>query len=307
MKKRKNEKKSLVIPIFLAVISVIIAGFILIEITTNYNYETENVALIPIEGTITGNGGSYLGQTTLSSKEIVSFIEAAAEDDGIKAIFIEINSPGGSAVATDEIATALKRANKPTVSLIREAGASGGYWIASATDYIIANKMSITGSIGVISSYIEFSELMDKYGISYQRIVAGNKKDAGTPFKKLTTEEEKYLQEKVDKIHNYFIEEIAVNRNLPKEQVETLATGEIYLGIEALEFGLIDQLGDREIVKKYIQETYELEDVNFVVYQKELGLLDVLTSVFTDLSFNLGKGIGSILLESNNNNQLMLT
>jgi protease-4 len=262
------------------------------------------VALISVEGTITGNGASYLGSSTISSKDIVRFIESAAENEQIEVILIEINSPGGSAVATDEIATAIKRTKKPTVSLIREAGASGGYWVASATDHIIANKMSITGSIGVLSSYMEFSDLMDKYGISYQRLVAGDKKDVGTPFKKLTEDEEKYLQGKINKIHDYFIEEIANNRNLEKSQVEKLATGEIFLGVEALDLGLIDQLGDKEIAKEYIQETYGLEEVNFLVYQKEVGLLDVLSQVFTDLSFNLGKGIGAILLE--NNNGLML-
>ncbi|MBT3814310.1 signal peptide peptidase SppA [Candidatus Woesearchaeota archaeon] len=304
MKKRK-QKKSLVVPIFLAVLSVIIVGFIVIPLFSSFiNYEAENVALISVEGTITGNGASYLGSSTISSKDIVRFIESAAENEQIEVILIEINSPGGSAVATDEIATAIKRTKKPTVSLIREAGASGGYWVASATDHIIANKMSITGSIGVLSSYMEFSDLMDKYGISYQRLVAGDKKDVGTPFKKLTEDEEKYLQGKINKIHDYFIEEIANNRNLEKSQVEKLATGEIFLGVEALDLGLIDQLGDKEIAKEYIQETYGLEEVNFLVYQKEVGLLDVLSQVFTDLSFNLGKGIGAILLE--NNNGLML-
>jgi protease IV len=304
MKKRK-QKKSLVVPIFLAVLSVIIVGFIVIPLFSSFiNYEAENVALISVEGTITGNGASYLGSNTISSKDVVSFIESAAENEQIEVILIEINSPGGSAVATDEIATAIKRAKKPTVSLIREAGASGGYWVASATDHIIANKMSITGSIGVLSSYMEFSELMDKYGISYQRLVAGDKKDVGTPFKKLTEDEEKYLQGKINKIHDYFIEEIATNRDLDKEQVKQLATGEIFLGVEALDLGLIDQLGDKETVKIYIQETYGLEEVNFLVYQREVGLLDVLSQVFTDLSFNLGKGIGAILLE--NNNGLML-
>ena len=86
--------------------------------------------------------------------------------------------------------------------------------------------------------------------------------------------------------------------------MEKLASGEIFLGVEALDLGLIDQLGDKEIAKEYIQETYGLEEVNFLVYQKEVGLLDVLSQVFTDLSFNLGKGIGAILLE--NNNGLML-
>ena len=89
------------------------------------------------------------------------------ENKDIKAIVLEINSPGGSAVASDEIASAVKKSNKPTVAVIREAGASGGYWIASSTDHIIANRMSITGSIGVISSYLEFSGLIEKYWVGW--------------------------------------------------------------------------------------------------------------------------------------------
>ena len=107
---------------------------------------------------------------------------------------MEINSPGGSAVASDEIATAVKNAKKPVISLIREVGASGGYWVASASDYIIANRMSITGSIGVISSYLEFSGLMEKYGVGYERLVAGENKDLLTPYKKLEADQKALVQ-----------------------------------------------------------------------------------------------------------------
>ena len=110
-----------------------------------------NVALITIEGVITTDGGaSTIGETTISSSQITEFLADAEANKDIKAIVLEINSPGGSAVASDEIASAVKKSNKPTVAVIREAGASGGYWIASSTDHIIANRMSITGSIGVI-------------------------------------------------------------------------------------------------------------------------------------------------------------
>ncbi|MBU1112041.1 MAG: signal peptide peptidase SppA [Nanoarchaeota archaeon] len=257
-----------------------------------------NVALIKVEGVITGNGdGSFLSSGTLSSQDIVRFIEDAEADPRIEAIMIEINSPGGSAVASDEIATALIKTTKPTVAVIREVGASGGYWVASATDHIVANRMSITGSIGVISSYLEFSGLMEKYGVEYQRLVAGERKDLGTPLRSLTQEEEALLQNKLDLIHDYFIQAVAENRNMDEEQVRQVSTGEFFLGIEAYQYGLIDDLGDKSVAEAYLKENCDIEEVEYYVYELEMGLFDLFSSVFSDFSFEMGEGIGSMLVK----------
>ncbi len=304
---KKAVIKSRIKAILLTILALAFILFILLPLSLSIfdGSKIGNVALIPIEGVITGDGGSYLGQSTASSKTIVAFIEDAEEDAQIKAIVLEINSPGGSAVASDEIATAIKKSTKPTVALIRESGASGGYWIASATNHIIANRMSITGSIGVISSYLEFSGLMEKYGVSYERLVAGENKDMGTPFKKLTDEEKLILQKKLNTIQDFFIEEIAQNRNLEKTKVKELATGEFYLGVEALEYGLIDQLGDKDTVKEYLKEKTQLEDIDFVTYQTEVSFFDLISGVFSQMSFDLGRGLGAIFLEQNT--KLMFT
>ncbi len=263
-----------------------------------------NVALIPLEGIITGNGGKYLGQSTVSAQDVARFIEEAEQSVQIQAIVLEINSPGGSAVASDEIASALKKTTKPSVAFIREIGTSGGYWVASAADYIIANRMSITGSIGVTSSYLEFSGLMDEYGIGYQRLVAGERKDVGTPFRKLTAEEHDLLQQKLDKIHGFFIEEIAANRELPVRSVRQLATGEFYLGVEALDLGLIDQLGDKETLESYLQQQ-GLEEIDYVLYRKEISFIEALTGVFSPFFFTIGEGFGAILLRHNSPDALL--
>ncbi|MEK6950638.1 MAG: signal peptide peptidase SppA [Nanoarchaeota archaeon] len=258
-----------------------------------------NVARIPIQGLITGDGQNYLSQETTSSQTIVQFIQDAERNPQIKGILIEINSPGGSAVASDEIATAIKRAEKPVIALIREVGASGGYWVASAADYIIANRMSITGSIGVLSSYLEFSGLMDKYGVNYERLVAGRYKDIGSPFTPLTDEKREILQGKLDQIHAFFIEEIAANRKLNQSRVRELATGEFFLGVEARELDLVDELGDLSTAEEYLKQTYGLMTVDYVVYEKKAGLLDLLSSVATDFSFSLGQGIGATFTKRN--------
>ena len=146
-----------------------------------------NVALIPIDGIIVGAKDSeYIFETITSSPETVEFIEKANKNPNIKAIILEINSPGGSAVASEEIANAVKKTNKTTVAWVREIGTSGAYWVASSSDYIVANRVSITGSIGVIASYLEFAGLIERYNITYQRLVSGKYKDIGSPFKEMT-------------------------------------------------------------------------------------------------------------------------
>ena len=297
--KKRSEKRSRVKAILLTLAAVFFIVIVLIPISLTIfdGAKIGNVALIPIEGTIMGSGDSYFGQSIASSSRIVEYIKKADKDKHVKVILLEINSPGGSAVASDEIAAAIKRSSKPVVSLIREVGASGGYWIASASDWSIANRMSITGSIGVVSSYLEFSGLMEKYGVGYERLVAGESKDLGVPFKKLDEEEKAILQKKINKIHDFFITEIAGNRGLSEDKVRELATGEFYLGVEALQHGLIDQIGDKDIAEAYIKETYGLEEIDYVVYRKEVGFFDILAGVFSDFSFNMGRGAGSIFVE----------
>lgn len=298
MKKRGTEP-SKTKSIVLTIVAILVFVFIILPLAMSLfdGSKVGNVASIPIEGPITGDGGNYLGSPTASSVEIVAFIKEAGTDPQIKVILVEINSPGGSAVASDEIASALKKTEKPVVALIREVGASGGYWIASAADQIIANKMSITGSIGVISSYLEFSGLMEEYGVGYERLVAGKYKDMGVPFRELQDEERAILQTKLNKIHGFFIEEIAANRDLPVEKVKGIATGEFYLGIEALNLGLVDQVGDKDTAEQFMKDAYGLKEIDYVVYERELGFFDALASVFAEFSFRIGEGLGSIFAE----------
>lgn len=294
--KKAVEEKSRVKPILWTILAVLFTLFIIIPVLFSLFSDGNllgNVAHIPIQGIITGDGKSSLTQDTVSSSELVTFIEEADENPSVKVILLEINSPGGSAVASDEVASAVKRAQKPVIALIREIGASGGYWIASAADHVIAHRMSITGSIGVISSYLEFSQLMEEYGVQYERLVAGDLKDAGTPFRELEAQERTMLQGKLDKIHDFFIREVAANRELSESSVRKIATGEFYIGVEALELGLVDELGDKNTAEEYIKNTYGLEEVDYAVYEPEKGLFEFFSGVFSDFSFNIGQGLGA--------------
>jgi len=248
-----------------------------------------NVAVIPIKGIITSESSDSLFSTGgASSSSIVDLIEKADKNPRIKAIVLEINSPGGSAVASDEIGQALKNVDKPKIAWIRELGASGAYWIAVNCDVIIANRMSITGSIGVISSYLEFSGLMDDYNVTYERLVSGEYKDAGSPYRRLTDEEREILQGQLDEVHGFFIDEVAENRNLAKAR--ELATGLTYIGADAKELGLVDILGGKDKVSLYIKDVVEIEP-DYVVYSQKVGFFESLAGVMHGSAFELGRGI----------------
>ncbi|MEK6949321.1 MAG: signal peptide peptidase SppA [Nanoarchaeota archaeon] len=255
-----------------------------------------NVALIEITGPILAESDGLFFDEIASSEDITKLIRKANREDGIKAIVFKINSPGGSAVASEEIANEIKRVNKTTVAWITEGGTSGAYWAASAADYIIANRMSITGSIGVIASYLGFSGFLEEHNVSYERLVSGHLKDMGSPLKEMTQEEKILFQKSLDSIRSYFIEEIAANRDLSKREVEKIATGQFYLGAEAKELGLVDELGGRDEVIAYLEGQLG-EDVDFAKYESKRGFFSSFGDILSRNSFYVGKGIGSVFAD----------
>ncbi|HIH31534.1 TPA: signal peptide peptidase SppA [Candidatus Woesearchaeota archaeon] len=278
------------------IVSLIIAAFLEPgEGIINYN-----TAIIPVNGVITvGESNGFFDDPVVSSTEMIKTIEKIKEDKKVKAVILEINSPGGSPVATDEISEAvksLKANNITTVAWIREVGASGAYWIASSTDYIVAHRMSITGSIGVYGSYLEWFGLMNRYNVTYKRLVSGEYKDTGTPYRPMSYQEETMIQKKLDKLHEYFINAVAENRKLPVENVKELATGEIFLGIEAKEYGLVDELGSKENALNYIELKIN-EKPLAKEFSKEKTLFESLMGIMSRNSFYIGKGISSSLIK----------
>lgn len=259
--------------------------------------ESGNAAIIPVKGIIMADEsyGSF-GNIIASSTKVIENIDKADNNPNVKAIIFDINSPGGSAVASDEIAARISKLNKTTVAVIREEGASGAYWIASATDYIIANRMSITGSVGVIGSYLDISGFLNRYNITYQRLVAGSEKDIGSPLKNLTAEERGIMQEKLDKIHRIFLDEVAQNRLLTDEEVAEISTGVFFLGIEAIDLGLVDELGDIDSAKQHIANELNMTIYAFE-YREKKSFVDLLSETFSQQSFFVGKGIGSAIFD----------
>lgn len=175
-------------------------------------------------------------------------IEQLAETKGVKAIVLDINSPGGSVGAVQEIYSRIQRVKKekkiPFVALFGDVSASGGYYLGAACDQIVAHPGTITGSIGVIFSVSNMEGLFQKIGYKADPIKSGKHKDIGSPARSMTVEERQILQSLIDDAYGQFVQAVADGRKLPVETVKPLADGRIYSGQQALDNKLVDALGD---------------------------------------------------------------
>src|SRR3989344_6154798 len=252
------------------------------------------IAVIKIEGPILlSSSASLFGTDSTSSDEIIANLEKAENNNGVKAIILEINSPGGTVLASKEVADKVKSIQKPTIALIREVGASGAYWIASSSDLIIADELSITGSIGVTSSYLEFSGLMDKLGVNYEQLSVGEYKELGNPFQQLTLEEKAILDSKLQLIHAAFLKKIQEKRTI--KNIEKVKTGEFFLGSEALELGLVDKLGNLDTAVQEAKALAGIKEARLVIMEEQKDTLSLLSLFSSQSSYFIGRGIGAEL------------
>jgi protease-4 len=193
----------------------------------------EKVGIIPIEGIIG------------DSEELIEQINAFADDRGIRAVVLRIDSPGGGVVPSQEIYQAVRelKKKKKVVASMGSVAASGGYLIAVAADRIVANPGSITGSISAVMHYANVEELMKKVGVRSSVVKSGKFKDIGSPAREMTAEERSLIQAIVDDIYDQFVRTIAENRKLPLPRIFELADGRIFSGRQAKDLGLVDDLG----------------------------------------------------------------
>jgi len=249
-----------------------------------------NVALIKINAPIQSYSDS-LFSSYVSPEDVIDLLEKAETLPNIKAVLLEINSGGGSAVSCEEIVKKVSSMNKTIVALIKDIGASGAYWIASSSDYIIASRASIVGSVGTYSSYLEFSGLMEKYGIYYRRLVEGEYKDIGTPFRNMSEEEEKLFEERLKIVNDYFLNDVSAKRKLGEEQKKEISSGLFYVGEQALRLNLIDEIGGKEEAMNYIRRVIN-ETPKIVELKKKKGFVESLYNLFSKQSFIFGYGFG---------------
>ena len=243
---KKQKKKPTKIS-FKKILLVALGLFILSSIISSISYSlTPKIGVVPITGMITTQSeNSIVSGSTISSRAIADQLYSLESDNSVKAILLDINSPGGSAVATEEISTAVERVaeTKPVYALINDVGASGAFWIAVSANKTYASPMSTLGSIGVTSATLSFEEFIEEYNVSYRRLTAGEFKDIGSPYREMTNQEEVLIEDILNQTHQRFIDHIATRTNVSNSTLETYTDGRIFLGTTAKDVGFIDELG----------------------------------------------------------------
>lgn len=240
-------------------------GFIktsVVATSEEYSNEDTNCSVVGINlhGTLLtyippkNENDSFTDIDLSASEEISYLIRQANEDEEIKAILLEVDSPGGYSVAGEEIANALKRSKKPTVAVIRQSGLSAAYWAVSGAEYIFASKNSDVGSIGVTSSYLDNVAKNKKEGNDYVQLSAGKYKDAGNPDKPLTEEEKQLFIRDINIVHRNFIAGVSSNRSIALAEVQKIADGSSVLGEQAMALKLIDEIGGMPEAEAYLEE-----------------------------------------------------
>ena len=204
------------------------------------------VAVIPLYGAISQGSSGHSWER--GSQQIAKRITTLAAKKEVKAIVLDINSPGGTVGAVQEIYSAILKAKaetkKPFIARFGEVSASGGYYVAAACDHIMSHPGTITGSIGVIFSVSNFEGLMKKVGFKSEVIKSGKFKDIGSASREMTPEEHKLLQAMIDDSYDQFVTAVSEGRKMPADQVKLLADGRIYTGRQAIANKLVDSLGD---------------------------------------------------------------
>jgi len=194
----------------------------------------DKIAIVEIRGVIAQSSG------------IIDEIHQYLEDDGVKAIILRIDSPGGGVGPSQEIHREVVKVKekKKIVTSMGSVAASGGYYIACASDLIVANPGTITGSIGVLMEFTNIEELFKKIGIKGVVLKSGELKDIGSPFREMTPEEKRLIQEVIDNVHQQFIKAVAEGRKMDRLKVTQIADGRILTGEQAKQLGLVDQIGN---------------------------------------------------------------
>ncbi len=229
----------------------------------------------------------------VDSRQFLEDLKKFREDKSIKAIVIRVDSPGGGVGPSQEIFRAINKAkeSKKVITSMGALAASGGYYAAAATDGIMANPGTITGSIGVIMGYTDLQGIFKKIGLSSVVIKSGTFKDTGSPVRQMREEERKFLQDFVSKIHDQFVSDVAEGRSLEKEAVKKLADGRIYTGKESIELGLVDRLGNLEDAVDWAAELAGIKGPVAVVYPPKPK--PTFIEYFTEASLNEMAGIVS--------------
>ena len=260
--------------------------------------ETPRVAVIHVEGVITGGRGQGgLWGDGGGTDSVIRQIQSARDDANVKAVVIRINSPGGSAPASQEVGEELKKlraTGKVVVASMGDIAASGGYWIAALCDKIYANPGTITGSIGVYIPYANWEELFKKIGVQGEKIKSGPHKDMLSPERPMTEKERAILQDMVDDLYEQFVDVVVEGRKMDAAKVRQLADGRIYTGRKAKSLGLVDEMGTME---EAVKAAAKMAGIKGKPVIREYGRTGLWDTIFGSSSQSLADALFGRLLQ----------
>ncbi|MBI5020159.1 MAG: signal peptide peptidase SppA [Ignavibacteriales bacterium] len=261
---------------FLIIISVLFAFGIGVMLLIYFslkgisNYDDEivvgrgdKIAVIELNGII------------LTSEDIVRQFKKFSGDRSIKGILFRVDSPGGGVVASQEMYQEVKATRdkgKPVVVSMGSLAASGGYYVSCPANKIVANPGTLTGSIGVISQFMEYDSLLGKIGVGVNTIKSGKFKDAGNPFRKMTEDDKKYFQNLMDDVHMQFISAVEDERKISYDSLIAYADGRVFTGQQALRMGLVDTLGTYEDAIRIVAKLAGIQGEPSIVKERKRGL-----------------------------------
>lgn len=238
----------------------------------SYGLRGNRIAVIELEGVIT------------ESDRVVRQFKKYRESRSIKAIVFRVDSPGGDIVASQEIYEEVRKtrdAGKPVVVSMGSVAASGGYYVSCGASRIVANRGTMTGSIGVISHFLQFEELMSKIGIASVTVQSGKYKDTGSPFRKFSEEDKKYWEQLIRDMYNQFVTVVERERKMPREKVLGLADGRVYSGEQALRLGLVDTLGTYQDAIRIASDLVGIRGKPVIVRERERRRFSLFDLIFT--------------------------
>ena len=258
---------------------VFLAAFVLFTGFTSaqsfFDLNSGEAAVIKLEGNIQPTQQSSFAASGITPEKVRQ-LNYQARQKNAQAIVYEINSGGGAVVASKEVKRAIEGVDIPTVCRFRDVAASGGYMIALGCDHIVADSATLTGSIGVRSSYLQYTGAMEKLGISYINISTGKNKEIGSPYQNVSEREKQILKNQTEQIHSEFVNEVVEKRNLTRSQRDEIAKSGVYLGDRAEELGLVDTTGGRQTTYNLTEEMVGRE-LDFVTVEQStsIGLSDL--------------------------------
>ena len=218
----------------------------------------DKIAIVEIKGIIT------------QSTEIIEEMRQYADDEAVKAVILRIDSPGGGVGPSQEIHREVVKlkTKKKVLASMGSVAASGGYYIACASDLIVANPGTITGSIGVVMEFTNLEELLKKIGVKGVVLKGGEHKDIGSPFREMTPGEKRIMQDVIDNVHQQFIKAVAEGRKMDQAKVVPVADGRIFTGEQAKQFGLVDEMGNLEDTVDMAARLVKIDGRPTVIYPR---------------------------------------